>query len=64
VSSFCSPEALFCVDALPGPGGFPFGEPRTLEVGHSPAESLERLVEHIRSIAPEATEKQILKMLG
>jgi len=44
--------------------GFPFGEPRTLEVGHSPAESLERLVEHIREIAPEATEKQILKMLG
>ena len=64
VSSFCTPESLFCVEALPGPGGFPFGEARTLEVDHSPAESLERLMGHIRSIAPDATEKAILKMLG
>ena len=64
VSSFCSPESLFCVEALPGPGGFPFGEARTLEVDHSPAESLERLVDHIRDIAPGATEKQVLKMLA
>ena len=63
VSSFCTPESLFCVDAIPGPGGFPFGEARTLEVDHSPAESLALLVDHIRSIAPTATEKQILKML-
>ena len=64
VSSFCTPESLFCADAIPGPGGFPFGESRTLEVDHSPDESLERLVEHIREIAPQATEKQILKMLA
>ncbi len=64
VSSFCTPESLFCADALPGPGGFPFGEARTLEVDHSPDESLARLIEHIRSIAPQATEKQILKMLA
>ena len=64
VSSFCTPESLFCADALPGPGGFPFGEARTLEVDHSPDESLALLVEHIRSIAPQATEKQILKMLA
>ena len=63
VSSFCTPESLFCVDALPGPGGFPFGEARTLEVDHSPSESLARLVEHIRDIAPGATEKAVLKML-
>lgn len=63
VSSFCTPESLFCVDALPGPGGFPFGESRTLEVDHSPAESLERLVEHIRGIAPGVPEKAVLKML-
>ncbi len=63
VSSFCTPESLFCTDALPGPGGFPFGEARTLEVDHSPTESLARLMEHIRSIAPTSTEKQILKML-
>ena len=63
VSSFCTPESLFCVDALPGPGGFPFGEARTLDVDHSPAESLALLIEHIRSISPAATEKQILKML-
>ena len=64
LSSFCTPESLFCVDALPGPGGFPFGEARTLEVDHSPDESLARLTEQIRSIAPGATEKQILKMLA
>ena len=64
VSSFCTPESLFCVDAIPGPGGFPFGEARTLDVDHSPTESLERLVEHIREIVPGATDKQILKMLG
>ena len=63
VSSFCTPESLFCADTLPGPGGFPFGEVRTLEVKHSPAESLERLVEHILDIAPGATEKTVLKML-
>ena len=63
VSSFCTPESLFCVDAIPGPGGFPFGEARTLDVDHSPAESLALLVEHIRGIAPAASEKQILKML-
>ena len=63
VSSFCTPESLFCVDALPGPGGFPFGEARTLDVDHSPAESLALLIAHIRSISPAATEKQILKML-
>ena len=63
VSSFCTPESLFCIDALPGPGGFPFGESRTLEVDHSPAESLERLVEHIRGIAPGVPEKAVLKML-
>ena len=63
VSSFCTPESLFCADALPGPGGFPFGEVRSLEVDHSPAESLERLVDHIRGIAPSATEKEIVKML-
>ena len=63
VSSFCTPESLFCADALPGPGGFPFGEARTLKVDHSPEESLARLVEHIREIAPQATEKLILKML-
>ena len=64
VSSFCTPESLFCADALPGPGGFPFGEARTLEVDHSPDESQKRLVEHVREIAPQATEKQILKMLA
>jgi hypothetical protein len=63
VSSFCTPESLFCVEALPGPGGFPFGEARTLEVDHSPAESLERLMEHILDIAPGADRKQVTKML-
>jgi len=64
VSSFCTPESLFCVDAIPGPGGFPFGEARSLEVDHSPAESLARLTEHIRELVPDASEKQVMKMLA
>ena len=64
ISSFCTPESLFNVEALPGPGGFPFGEARTLDVDHSPAESLQLLVDHILSIAPAATGQQVMKMLG
>ena len=64
VSSFCTPESLFNVEALPGPGGFPFGEARTMDVDHSPAESLQLLVDHILSIAPAATGQQVMKMLG
>ena len=63
VSSFCTPESLFCTEALPGPGGFPFGEARTLEVDHSPAESLDRLVTHIRELVPDTADRLILKML-
>ena len=64
VSSFCTPESLFCVDAIPGPGGVPFGEARTLEVDDSRAESLARLVEHLRELVPDVAEKQVMKMLG
>lgn len=64
-SSFCTPEALFeTAEGLPGPGGFPFVETVSLQVAHTPEESLSRLMEHVREIAPEATEKQILKMLA
>ena len=61
-SSFCPPDTLFASEGVDfGPfktKGVPF------EVDHSPAESLKRLVAHVRSIAPLATEQQILKMLG
>lgn len=42
----------------------PFSETvNPLDTGHSPAESYDRLVAHIRRIAPQATEAQIAKLL-
>lgn len=68
-ASFCAPEALFGWDntsgaSTPGPGGFPFVDDEPAAPQHSPAESLELLTRHIRTIAPEAPERLILKMLG
>jgi len=63
VSSFCTPESLFCADALPGPGGFPFGEVRTLDVSHSPEESYRRLMEHMLQNLKGATEPLVRRML-
>ncbi len=62
VSSFCTPEALFDT-ALPFPG-FPFAEEDSLEVDHSPEEAYARLKEKIRSLAPEATDRDIARLLG
>jgi hypothetical protein len=63
VSSFCTPESLFCADALPGPGGFPFGEVRTLNVSHSPEESYHRMMEHMLQNLKGATEPLVRRML-
>ena len=66
ISSFCTPEALFETDDVPPdglPSGFPFAAV-TLKVSHSPEESYRRLAEHIRGIAPGATDALIAKMLG
>ena len=63
-SSFCKPESLFSGGSIPGPGGFPFVEDMGLETGHSPEESRDLLVGHIKKIAPQATGEQILKLLG
>lgn len=65
ISSFCAPEELFGSGtpfaAFPG---FPFREEAGLEVNHSPEESLRLLKEKIRSLFPEATDKQMEKMLA
>ena len=58
-SSFCTPEALFEDD-----GGFPFGPGFSLHVDHSPAESLARLTDHLRSLVPGLTDPQLRKLLG
>ena len=68
-ASFCSPDALFGWNnssgvKLPGPGGFPFADDEPAAPQHSPQESLELLTRHIRSIAPGAADRLILKMLG
>ena len=68
-ASFCAPEALFGWNDAPsaktlGPGGFPFSDDEPASPQHSPEESLQLLTEHIRTIAPGATERLILKMLG
>lgn len=61
-SSFCTPEDLFDT-GTPFPG-FPFADDRSLEVDHSPQEAYARLHEKIRSLAPEATDKQISRLLA
>ena len=61
-SSFCTPEDLFETE------GESFGPFKTegfsLKLSRSPEESLRRLVEHIKEIAPSASDEAILKMLS
>ena len=64
VSSFCTPEALFEPAPFAAIPGFPFADEVSLDVDHSPKESYARLHEKIRSLAPEATDKQIARLLG
>ena len=63
-SSFCTPEALFDKPAVPFFAGFDAGDDNPLEVDHSPEESYRLLTEKIRSLAPEATDKEIAKLLS
>lgn len=63
VSSFCTPEALFDTPAVPFFAGFEKAMGSDLDVDHSPEESYARLHEKIRSLFPEATDKQIAKLL-
>ena len=64
VSSFCAPEELFDTAATPFFAGFEAVQNRSLTVNHSPAESYALLHEKIRSLHPEATDKQIAKLLA
>ena len=63
VSSFCTPEALFDTPAVPFFAGFEKAMGSDLDVDRSPEESYARLHEKIRSLFPEATDKQIARML-
>lgn len=63
-SSFCTPEALFDTTAAPFFAGFEATHDRSLTVSHSPAESYALLVQKIRSLVPEATDKQIARLLA
>ena len=65
-ASFTTPEAMFSDSGeTKGPGGFPFaGEPRALDSGHTPAESLEILCSRISSLFPNAGERDLMKILG
>ena len=60
-SSFCTPESLFFDDAdIPFPGYHPVSA-RTV---HSPAESLEFLQAHIRSLCGPVAPRTLEKLLG
>ena len=63
-SSFCTPEALFDKPAVPFFAGFDAGDDHPFQVDHSPEESYRLLTEKIRSLAPEATDKAIAKLLS
>ena len=63
-SSFCTPESLFCTEGdFMGLAGFPGDGLRSLDVNHSPEESLRLLVDKVRESLPEADPKAILKLL-
>jgi len=64
VSSFCAPEDLFDTAATPFFAGFEAAQDHSLQVHHSPEESYALLVQKIRSLHPEATDKQIAKLLA
>jgi hypothetical protein len=61
-SSFCRPEDLFDTPSTPFFAGFTAADDG-LEVDHSPQEAYERLCEHIRSLFPSASEKQLERIL-
>ena len=63
-SSFCTPEALFDTTAATFFAGFEATQERSFTVNHSPAESYALLVQKIRSLVPEATDKQIARLLA
>ena len=63
-SSFCTPEDLFDKPAVPFFAGFEAASHEGLEVDHSPEESYRLLTEKIRNLCPEATDKQIVKLLA
>lgn len=63
-SSFCTPEDLFDKPAVPFFAGFESARHEGLEVNHSHEESYRLLTEKIRSLCPEATDKQIAKLLA
>ena len=63
-SSFCRPEDLFDTPAVPFFAGFEAAQGRSLSVSCSPKESYSHLKEHIRSLFPEATDAQMVKLLG
>ena len=78
-SSFCTPEALFGLsdDAPAGVSdapaarkapatffGFPCEDDASLRPGHSPEESYQCLVSHIRSLFPDVSDKQLAALLA
>lgn len=63
-SSFCTPEDLFDTSAVPFFAGFEAAQDHSLQVRRSPEESYALLAKKIRSLHPEATDKQIAKLLA
>ena len=63
-SSFCRPEDLFDKPAVPFFAGFSQADDSPLDTGTTPEESYHLLQEKIRSLAPEATDQQIARLLA
>lgn len=75
VSSFCKPDDLFGTsDEETEEAGFSFsrtfkdfpfsGKEKEKKEAHSPSESFDLLFKQIQSVAPEATDQEIRKLLG
>ena len=63
-ASFCTPDSLFCTEGdFVGLAGFPGDGLRSLDVDHSPEESLQRLVACVQESLPNANPKTIMKLV-
>ena len=62
-ASFCTPESLFDTSEIAKLLDLGW-QAASLETGHTPQQSRQRLADHIRTLAPTATDLQIARLIG
>lgn len=62
-ASFCTPESLFDTSEIAKLLNLDW-QAASLETGHTPQQARQRLADHIRALAPAATDLQIARLIG